>query len=346
VPATIQGQFVHASNDAWNGDDFNGAKLNAPAVFMGVSDWERAMASLLGREHIQTFDPQYFDQGVDVQGAGRPDPWQACYNTKLPGHTGWKEWKCDNFGEWNHADDFKLKFVTVGGNGDQGHKWTVPKGCSGAQEQPYFDPKHPENCITASDLGNWSAQILDDYYLKRHSEVDFTVEFKNNGFNAIMFDIEKIDPPFDAAITNFKAVFEKAAKAGILVAVTTSWCGPFHNTFPEKEKLRKAFAADDNVHMWVPQFYERGNETFDHWKCIPTDCPHSELNSCPAASWKEMFSNPKQYIAPAIPTSSQWPQWQGWLKSLDPTLEPRVKGYFQWLQPSYADYKKERVLLA
>jgi hypothetical protein len=161
-----------------------------------------------------------------------------------------------------------------------------------------------------------------------------------------MFDIEKIDPPFDDAIAKFKDVFRMAAEADILVAVTTSWCGPFHNSFAEKEKVRTAFAADDNVHMWVPQFYQSGTERFDHWQCTATDCPGIEKDACPAASWEQMFKNPKQYIVPAIPRSSQWPQWKGWLKSLDPTLEPRVKGYFQWLQPSYADYKKERVLLA
>jgi len=254
-----------------------------------------------------------------------------------------------------------------------------------------WDPKGTDTCVEGKDFGKWSVDILDEYFLNRHSQKKFTEFFKPNGFNGIMFDIEEIligvcnsgskpegsqpdgtpcpqdkfcglcpssdsscVPPrcvptkggLDAVISKFKEVFKMAAHAGLLVAIAPSWCGPYHNSHAQHEIFRKAFAADNNVHMWVPQLYELGNETFEHWNTPPRQCTAEVCYGCTASFWKEMFSNPNQAIAVAIPKSGQYSKWKGWLNQMDPSLGNRVKGYFQWLQPSYAEYEKARVLLA
>jgi len=302
-------------------------------------------------------DKDYADNDVDKKDyKKRVGPNFGCYGTTLPGFKKWPDFKCDSFKDWNHADQFKLSFVTVGGNGKDGKSFTIPKtngaACANPVQQQWFDPANPTKCITGNDNGAWSTQILDEYYLKRHSGVDFTAEFKKNGFNAIMFDIEVVkqadgsaittDAQMDEAIAKFQAVFKMAADAGILVAITTSWCGPFGlNGAPAmKLKLVKSWAADENVHMLVPQMYTSGNEGFNP-ACTKESCPSK---TCDASAWKAMFGNDKQAIVPAIGKASEWAQWKNWLSQME--VEDRAKGYFQWLQPTSFDmFKKATTLL-
>jgi hypothetical protein len=355
VPEEVVGQFIHMANPPAGGDAFKQGQdaLNAPAMFSGAADWERAMAALLGREHVIEMDADYADNDVNKANyKDRVAPNFGCYDTALPGSPKWPDFKCDNFKDWNHADQFKLSFVTVGGNGKDGKSFTVPTSCANPVEQQWFDPKNPTKCITGNDNGAWSTKILDEYYLNRHSGVDFTAEFKKNGFNAIMFDIEEVHQAdgtpitrgdqMDEVIAKFESVFQKAADAGILVAITTSWCGPFGlNGVPDmKLKLVKSWAADDNVHMLVPQMYSQGNEGFNP-ACTAASCPS---DTCPASAWKAMFNNDKQAIVPAIGKAGEWPQWKNWLSQME--VEHRAKGYFQWLQPASFDmFKKASMLL-
>jgi len=158
-----------------------------------------------------------------------------------------------------------------------------------------------------------------------HQFIQDIDQVKSHGFDAVMFDIEKVTGAASDMNPIFANAFQAVQDAGMKVGITVSHSAPYDCDTPQDAvDFMQAFVADTNVDLMSPQLYTSG------WESSPD---FAVTGSCAAAGcnwdiYQHMHSGMK--FAPSIANADQYEAVEAHFTGLGlPT-----HGYFQWQQTS------------
>jgi len=149
------------------------------------------------------------------------------------------------------------------------------------------------------------------------------------GYDGIMFDVEKVRGSFDAVNAKFNDAFAAVKAAGMKVAITVSHTAPYDTDSPQiATQLVQSFVANTNVDIISPQLYTSGTESQPDFavtgSCASAGCDwdmylsmHAGMRFVPSLANASQYDATKAYFEPKGIPCTGYIQWQQTSRRLD-----------------------------
>jgi len=149
------------------------------------------------------------------------------------------------------------------------------------------------------------------------------------GFDGIMFDVEKVRGSFDTVNPKFNAAFAAVKAAGMKVAITVSHTAPYDTDSPQiATQLVQSFVANTDVDIISPQLYTSGWENAPDFaltgSCASAGCNwdmylgmHAGMRFVPSLANADQYNATKAYFDPKGIPCTGYIQWQQTSRRLD-----------------------------